>query len=150
MAPQLPASALAAISGYIDREEPAEPPAPARPAPAAPAAAPPQLPASALAAISGYIDREEPAGPPSSARSTAPAVPADREEPAAPPPVPPPARDREEQTLREMSTFTVSAGLATYTGFRAVPQVRLSRPAWSRSIERLSQELNSSRLTRTV
>ena len=28
-----------------------------------------------------------------------------------------------------MSTFTVSAGLATYTGFRAVPQVRLSRPA---------------------
>ena len=48
MAPQLPASALAAISGYVDREEPAGPPAPA--------AAPP-VPAPAL-------DREEPAAPP--------------------------------------------------------------------------------------
>jgi hypothetical protein len=26
-----------------------------------------------------------------------------------------------------MSTFTVSAGLATYTGFRAAPQVRVRR-----------------------
>ena len=96
MAPQLPASALAAISGYIDREEPAEPPAPARPAPAAPAAAPPQLPASALAAISGYIDREEPAEPPAPAS----------------PPVPPPARDREEQTLREIEPLDASAVFA--------------------------------------
>ena len=109
MAPQLPASALAAISGYIDREEPAEPPAPARPAPAAPAAAPPQLPASALAAISGYIDREEPAAPPPPPPVRAPAL--DREEPAAPP-VPPPARDREEQTLREIEPLDASAVFA--------------------------------------
>ena len=97
MAPQLPASALAAISGYIDREEPAEPPAPARPAPAAPAAAPPQLPASALAAISGYIDREEPAAPPL---------------PPPAPAAPPPARDREEQTLREIEPLDASAVFA--------------------------------------
>ena len=63
----------------------------------APAAAPPQLPASALAAISGYIDREEPAEPPA---------------PAAAPPVPPPARDREEQTLREIEPLDASAVFA--------------------------------------
>ena len=57
MAPQLPASALAAISGYVDREEPAGPPAPA--------AAPP-VPAPAL-------DREEPAAPPPGRTARAPA-----------------------------------------------------------------------------
>ena len=92
MAPQLPASALAAISGYIDREEPAEPPAPARPAAAAAAAAPPQLPASALAAISGYVDREEPAAPPL---------------PPPAPAAPPPARDPEAQTLKELSLIHI-------------------------------------------
>ncbi len=97
MAPQLPASALAAISGYIDREEPAEPPAPARPAAAAAAAAPPQLPASALAAISGYIDREEPAAPPL---------------PPPAPAAPPPARDPEAQTLKEIEPLDASAVFA--------------------------------------
>ena len=97
MAPQLPASALAAISGYIDREEPAEPPAPARPAAAAVAAAPPQLPASGLAAISGYIDREEPAAPPL---------------PPPAPAAPPPARDPEAQTLKEIEPLDASAVFA--------------------------------------
>ena len=87
MAPQLPASALAAISGYVDRPEPAESPAPA--------AATPQLPASALAAISGYIDREEPAEPP------APAA------PPLPPPVPAPAALREIEPLDASAVFAL-------------------------------------------
>ena len=40
-----------------------------------------------------------------------------------------------------MSSFTVSAGLATYTGFRAVPQVRLSAPRLSRRAVQLASHL---------
>ena len=87
MAPQLPASALAAISGYIDRDEPAAPPAPA--------AATPQLPASALAAISGYIDRSRSEEPP------APAA------PPLPPPVPAPAALREIEPLDASAVFAL-------------------------------------------